>query len=87
MPATDPTQPWSWQAPSRMRPARDGRVGLLGAGGQPLVDGGVEHGPALAAVVGLPRQGRARGEDRLGGHARHHLAGRPDVDQHRVGLA
>ena len=22
MPATDPTQPWSWQAASRMRPAR-----------------------------------------------------------------
>jgi hypothetical protein len=22
MPATEPTQPWSWQAPRRMRPAR-----------------------------------------------------------------
>jgi hypothetical protein len=22
MPATDPTQPWSWQAARRMRPAR-----------------------------------------------------------------
>jgi hypothetical protein len=35
----------------------DGFLGVLRGGGQLLVDGGVEDGPALAAVIALPGQG------------------------------
>ena len=60
---------------------------LLAAGGQALELRRADDGLALAAVVALERQRRARREDELACEAGHDLAGGADVDQHRLGRA
>ena len=60
---------------------------VLDVGGEPFEERPVHDGVAGPAPVVLPRQAWPGGEDRVGRHARDHVAGGLDVDEDRLGPA